>query len=362
MKLWEGMNERVRFFIKSFFIVFSVYLGFKFILPLVLPFVFAYILAWIVGPITEFLYKKIRIPRIIGGSASLLLLITIIAMLMFFLMNLLVKQTVNLIRNMPIYLNIMADRLDNICSSCDELLGLAAGSVRAVVDDNMLKMVDRVKTDIIPGMTARTLYFTVKIVGFIGIILIIFISAVLIIKEKPELKMKYKNTDIYKEITKVTSRLADAGIAYLRSQLLIMVLVAASIVTGLVLIGNNYALLLGLGIALIDALPIIGSGMILIPWSIIMLLNGNLYAAAIIITVYLVCQIIREVLEPKLIGNRIGVKPLYTLVSMYIGLKLFGVAGFILGPIGLIIIITIIKVINDKEAMSYSLDKGGKLE
>lgn len=362
MKLWEGINERIRLFIKLVIIVFSVYLGFRFILPLILPFAIAYILAWIVWPATEFLYKRVRIPRIIGGSASLLLLILFISIGMFYLGNLLIKQTINFVRNIPAYLSILAGKLDSICSSCDELLGLAAGSARTIVDDNMLKIVDKVKTDIIPGVTARTLYFTVRVVGFVGILLIIFISAVLIIKEIPELRLKYKNTNIYKDITKVTSKLADAGVAYLKSQLLIMVLVAICIVTGLVLIGNNYALLLGLGIALLDALPVIGSGMILIPWSIIMLINGNIYAAAILITAYLICQIIREVIEPKLIGNRIGIKPLYTLISMYIGLKLFGFAGFILGPIGLIIIKTVINVWNDKATIPYSLDKGVDLE
>jgi predicted PurR-regulated permease PerM len=82
--------------------------------------------------------------------------------------------------------------------------------------------------------------------------------------------------------------------------------------------------------------------MILIPWTIIMLINGNIFAAAVLITVYLLSQIIREVAEPKLIGNKIGIRPLYTLISMFIGLKLFGAAGFILGPIGLIIIIAIL--------------------
>ena len=79
-----------------------------------------------------------------------------------------------------------------------------------------------------------------------------------------------------------------------------------------------------------------------------MLMNGNIYAAAILITIFLVCQILREVLEPKLIGNRIGVKPLYTLISIYIGVKLFSIIGFILGPIGLVIIITVYKVVNEK--------------
>jgi len=178
----------------------------------------------------------------------------------------------------------------------------------------------------------------------------------------PDFKSKYKNTDLFRDFTEVTSRLGDMGVAYFRSQMLIMVLIALCIVTGLMLIGNDYALLLGLSIAFMDALPVLGTGLILVPWSIISLINGNIYAAAILITTYLACQIIREVLEPKLIGNKIGIKPLYTLISMYIGLRLFGVAGFILGPVGLIIIITVIKLLNEKAPVSYTLDKGAKLE
>lgn len=362
MSLWEGMSEKVKFLLKLAIIILGVYLSIRFILPLILPFIFAYFLAWVVRPVTEFMYNKFKIPRIIGGSASLILLIALIGFGLFYIVNILIKESINLMKNIPVYLNILAGKLDNICNSCDELLGLARGSARAVVDDHMMKMVDKVKTDVIPGMTAQTVTLLVKIIGFVGVILIILISAVLILKEVPEIKQKYKNMDLYNDVTKVTSKLADAGIAYLRSQLFIMLFVAVAIVLGLVLIGNNYALLLGLGIAILDALPLIGSGMILIPWCIIMLINGNIYAAAILITVYLVCQIIREVLEPKLIGNRIGIKPLYTLISMYIGLRLFGVAGFILGPVSLLIIITILKVMNDKEPVPYSLDKDGNLE
>ena len=89
-----------------------------------------------------------------------------------------------------------------------------------------------------------------------------------------------------------------------------------------------------------------------------MLINGNLFAAAVLITVYLLCQIIREVTEPKLIGDKIGIKPLYTLISMYIGLRLFGIAGFILGPIGLITITAILKGVNDRENCDTNSDKG----
>jgi len=88
-----------------------------------------------------------------------------------------------------------------------------------------------------------------------------------------------------------------------------------------------------------------------------MLINGNIYGAAILFTTYLLCQIVREILEPKLIGNQIGIKPLFTLISMYIGVRLFSIAGFFLGPIGLIIIITIVRVLSEKHSLQLANKK-----
>ncbi len=341
-------RARLKFILIIVLTSLGVYLCFRFVLPLVLPFLIAYFLAWTVRPTTEFLFRRCKVPRIIGGTFSLLVLTTAVGTGLFFLVNTLLKQAINFIRNIPIYVTIIADKLDNICKNSDELFGLAVGTMRSVVDDNLIQMTNNVKANIMPSITQRMIGVTIALVGAIGIILIILVSAVLIVKDLPAFHKKYENKDFYKDIHRVMEKLADAGIAYLRSQLIIMVIVALICVLGLTILKNNYALLIGVGIAIMDALPILGSGIILIPWSIIMLMNGNIYAAAILVTIFLICQIIREVLEPKLIGNRLGIKPLSTLVAMYIGLRLFSIAGFILGPIGLIIITTIVKIATEK--------------
>lgn len=326
----------------------GVYLSFRYILPLVLPFLVAYFLAWTVRPTTEFLYRRLKVPRILGGSISLLVLTAAIGTGLFYLVNTLLKQAIAFIKNIPVYATMIADKLDNICKSCDELLGFTMGTMRSVVDDNLLQMINNIKTNIMPSITQRTISLTVALVGAVGVILITLVSAVLILKDLPAFHKKYENREFYKDIHRVTDKLADAGVAYLRSQIIIMVIVALVCVLGLTILKNDYALLIGVGIAIMDALPILGSGIVLIPWSIIMLMNGNIYIAAVLVTIFLICQIIREILEPKLIGNRIGIKPLFTLAAMYIGLKLFSIAGFVLGPIGLIIIITIVKVVTEK--------------
>ncbi len=354
MKSWVEYRPRIKCLIIITITTLGVYLGFKYILPLILPFLFAYFLAWIIRPSTEFLYRKLKMPRIIGGILSLSVVLAVLGTALYYLFHTLLKQTIMLIRNIPIYAEAITGKLDYLCSGCDRAFGLMKGTMRGVMDDNMEHMVDHLKTNVMPGITQRTISFIIWIIAITGIFLIILISAVLIVKDLPDFHRKYGNSDFYRDVHKVTNKLADAGVAYLRSQLIIMVIVAFCSVLGLTILKNEYALLIGLIIALMDALPILGSGIVYIPWSIIMLINGNIFAAAILVTTFLVCQILREILEPKLIGNRIGIKPLFTLIAMYVGVNLFSIAGFVLGPIGLIIIITVVKVMNEKsEAESH---------
>ncbi len=344
---WEKLM-RIKGPILMLLISIGVYLSFRYLLGLVLPFLIAYFLAWIIRPVTESLYHRFRLPRILGGTLSLLLLFAVFGTGICLLINILIKQAFAFIRNLPVYLNMIANKLDRICQGCDELFGLDEGTLRTMVDDNLMRTVNRVKNNLMPQITEHTISITVGVIAFFGVLLIIFVSAVLIVKELPGFQERYENHNLYKDFHRITGKLSEAGAAYLRSQLIIMILVALLCILGLTLLHNDYAVLLGIGIAFMDALPVIGSGMIFIPWAIIMLMNGNIFSAAVLITIYLICQILREVLEPKLIGNRIGIKPLYTLIAMYIGLKLFSVIGFILGPIGLVIIITVYKVVNEK--------------
>lgn len=348
MKIRDENVVRIKGYLTIVLSTLGVYLGFKYFLPLFLPFVVSYFIAWMIRPITEFLYRKAKIPRIIGGSISLIGLLIIVGTGIYFLFHILLKQIFEFIRNLPVYINIITGKLDNFCNNCDKCFGLKDGSIRSLINDNLNSTVKRMKNEVIPSITEKSITYLIVFVSAIGVVLIILVAALLIVKDLPDIKERYQKNDMYQDIHKVTIKLTDVGVAYIRTQLIIMVIVAFVCVTSFVLLKNDYALLLGVGIAIMDALPILGSGLIFIPWSIIMLMNGNIYTAAVLITIFLLCQIIREILEPKLLGKRIGIKPLFTLIAMYIGVQLFSIAGFFLGPIGLVIIMTIVKVVNEK--------------
>lgn len=349
MKRWENDRLNLKLIASLIIITLIVYLFFRFMLGLILPFIFAYFLSWIIRPVTERLYDKLKIPRLVGGTILLLILYAVFGTAICMLANILVKEALAIIKNLPVYLEMIAGRLDSVCNYFDGLLGLDCGTARAFIDENILKLLNNVKEKLMPALTQHTYTIVVWLVGFISIMLIVFIAAVLITKEVPAFREKYDGNAVYEEFHRITGSLSEAGMAYLRTQLIIMIIVAVICVTALAIIKNDYALLLGLGIAILDALPLIGIGLVLIPWIIISLIQGKLFAAAILFTAYLLCQIVREILEPKLLGNRIGIRPLYTLMAMYAGIKLFGVAGFILGPVGLVIVKTIYKAIFYKD-------------
>lgn len=348
MKSQNERMEKIKGPLLLILITLLVYLSFKYLLGLIFPFLVAYFLAWIIRPVTESLYRKFKVPRILGGSAALFLLIAVFGTSICMLINILIKQSIAFIKNLPVYTEIIATKLDHLCEGCDDMFGLECGTMRNFLDDNLIASYNKARTGLMPKLTEHTVAITVGVLAFIGVLLIIFVAAVLIAKDLPGLREKYEKSELYQDIHKVTVKLSEAGIAYLRSQLIIMLIVAVICVLGLVLLHNEYALLIGVGIAIMDALPVLGIGLALIPWAIVVLMSGDIYQAAILFTIFLICQIVREVLEPRLIGNRIGVKPLFTLIAMYIGVKLFSIAGFFLGPIGLIVIITCYKVITEK--------------
>ena len=128
-------------------------------------------------------------------------------------------------------------------------------------------------------------------------------------------------------------RLSRLGRQYLRAYLFLGFLTFLQAFIGLAVLKIPYAFLLALAIAIVDVLPLLGTGVILIPWALIALLTGNVPLAIGLGILYGITTAVRQILEPKLIGDGLGLHPLLSLVAMYAGLRLFGVWGMILAPL-----------------------------
>lgn len=137
----------------------------------------------------------------------------------------------------------------------------------------------------------------------------------------------------------VYSTMKDAVGGYFRAQFKIMGVVFAIILVGLAILGVDYAILLALLIALLDFLPFFGTGAVMWPWAIYQLIERNYIMAVGLVIIWAVSQLIRQLIQPKLVGDSIGLEPIPTLILLYIGFRIGGAFGLIIAvPIGMIII------------------------
>lgn len=138
-------------------------------------------------------------------------------------------------------------------------------------------------------------------------------------------------------------KLADAGIKYVRAYLLILFITFVQLLVGFLCLKIPYALTLASVIALIDILPILGVGTALVPWSVVMFIRGDRFLGIGLLIIFVVIWIVRQVIEPKIVGHSMGISPLVTLIAMYSGYKLIGFSGLFIFPL----VIILIKNLND---------------
>ena len=357
MEKKEYLNKNQKKVLLTIGTIIAVYIGMKYLLPLFVPFLFAYFIAWLLRPIVSFCHRKFKLPLVVGGTIGVLLLLFTVSMILFYLGRIIINEVVLFLKNIPVYQQYLMQQLDGICSSCDQLFGLKSGTVRVMIDGQMGSIVGYVQYDILPKLTEQTIKIVVSIAGLFAIILIILVATVLLIKDMEEYQRGLRKSDFYKTIHRITVKLSETGIAYMKTQIIIMSFIAVINAIGFSILKNPYAILIGIFVGIFDAFPVLGSGLILVPWSIVMLLEKNFLAAAVIMTVFTLCQIVREILEPKLLGNKIGIKPVYDMIAMYVGVQLFGVIGFFLGPLSLVIIKTVVNTFSERESNTLDLTK-----
>lgn len=320
-----------------------VYLFFRYALLMFVPFILAYFFTKLLRPIVNWLYNKIKMLKMISTTILLIILVGIIATALFFLGKKLIEQISSLVSNMPIYQEVVTSGLQTISGACDKIFGLEKGQAYDFIYSNGTKFFVGVEERMVTNITQRSFGIAALMISIISKVIIVFIGVLMMMKDYDEYKKIYENSRFYEDIHKVTGKLSETGIAYLKTQAIIMMITAAIMTCGLLLIKNKYALLIGILVSLLDAFPAVGCGLVLIPWAIIELLSKDILHATVIITIYLICELMRQFLEPKLLGDRIGIKPIYLLMAMVIGVELFGILGFLLGPLGLVIISAVVK-------------------
>lgn len=318
-------------------IIGAMYILFGYILPLVIPFLAAFLIAKMINPLVTFLYIKFHITRGISGGVSVLLFVGMIGFLGGTVFYTLILQIKTLLLYIPFYQNRMSEFLTLNCIKIDKMLALSNGQTLNFLKNNMGQMGDNILADIGPNITNQSIQVLTWLFGCIGIVFIIIIATVIISMDYEKILKRIKQSSLGPVYIRLSSHLSGALGAYIKAQFIIFICDTSICTLALALIGNPYPLLIGFLIGIVDALPIFGSGIILLPYSAYGFLTGQWTTGFVLLLTYISCTLTRQMVEPKIIGNKIGISRLTTLITMYIGFQIFGLVGFVLGPIAYII-------------------------
>ncbi len=322
--------------------IFIAYLAFKYVFGAIAPFIIAIIAASLVEAPVRFLTVKLKLPRSLSSSICIVLLLLIIVALGAFLSTFIWKEGKQLILNIPEYINWLVEYVEKLIQNND-------GIFAHLPDETIAKVSDYITNYDYSALITGSLGS--EVIGYAGnmvvyipnaivFVIVSIVSSVFMSISFPTVKrfiLAQLNLAQREIMIEIKQTLFSTVGKYLRSYSLLMLITFVELWAFFLIFGFKPALPLAFLISIVDILPILGVGTILIPWSLISLLTGSPWQALILICMYIVITIVRQVLEPKVIGHHVGMLPILTLFCIWVGLKLFGFFGMFLIPITVVI-------------------------
>ena len=262
--------------------VLCLYLGYK-LLGFFMPFVVGWVIAAIASPVVNWLEKRVKLIKKWGSALIIIGVLGMVGLLIYLLASTIAREVVSLIQNMPEMYQDLESGMDTIGESLNGVFRLLPAGVQEGWHTMMDNLVSR--------------------------------------------------------MTMVVDNLKYAVGGYFKAQLKIMVVVYVLLLVGFLVLRIHFSFLLAFLIAFLDFLPFFGTGTALIPWAVYKFMMGNYKMVAGLLILYGVTQLVRQLIQPKLVGDSMGLKPLVTLVLLYAGYKAGGVFAMIFAvPVGLIVI------------------------
>ena len=310
-----------------------------------MPFLIAFIISLIIEPAIRYLMKKTKMTRKMSSIIIFIIVFSIIIGVITWGIISLISESTNLLQTLNIY-------IDKAYTQIQDVIGKLE-ITKISISNNVLDIAQNASRELLLKISTWLTQFLTKLINIVtsipvmGIYTVITILSVYFIcTDKIYILDLMEHHMSKKWVQKIGTHIKEISKSlggYLKAEA-ILVLVSFTIsVIGLYFfkfIGMNikYPLLIALGIGFVDALPILGSGTVMLPWAIISALNGDLKLGIAVIVLWIIMSIVRQILEPKIVSGKIGIHPIFTLIAMYTGFKIIGVMGMLVGPIVLIIL------------------------
>ncbi|MBQ8527927.1 MAG: sporulation integral membrane protein YtvI [Lachnospiraceae bacterium] len=326
-----------------------VFLLVVFVLPKVLvffmPFVVGALIAMCASPLVQFLERRMRIRRKAGSAFTIVLAVGLVALILYGVGHLLFEQAAGFIENLPMMWASLSRDFAQAGDRLQVIFNKMPKQIREeweVLADNISQYAGNLIGNLSSPTVEKVGEFAKNVPGFIVSIVMALLSAYFFVANKEEVQEYYRRyvpQPLKEKWDIVRNSLKKAFGGYLIAQLKIEVWMYLLLFVGLKIAGVNYVSLVALGIAVLDLLPVFGTGTVLVPWAVIKVIGGHYTTAVILITLWGIGQLVRQMIQPKIVGESLGMPAIPTLFLLYIGWEISGVTGMILAvPVGLVFV------------------------
>lgn len=308
-----------------------------FVLPVSIPLIAALVTALCLSPVAQALHKRAKIKRNLAVLIVFTVFICFIGFTGYYVTTQAITQGTEIIENLPQYVN----DLNRVWLNLQSNLESEYENLPPEIVQEINIQVTRTLNDIRGVISQRNLINDVasvisSIPGYFITFIVYLISLFLFMIELPSLKEKlftYFSEQTKEKFNFMTSRLKEVFLGFFKAQLQVSIIIFIATLIGLLFIAPEVALLMAFIIWFIDLIPIIGSIVILAPWAAFQLIVGNYSTGTHLLILAAILLIIRRTIEPKVMGQNIGLSPLATLIAMYLGVVFFNIVGLIIGPL-----------------------------
>lgn len=303
------------------------------------PFFIAIIIALMLEKAVEYIVKKTKISRKIVGTCLVILFYALIALIIYMGLSKIIKEAFSIATDLPKILDYIKETYQGLY---DKYIS-AMKNIPSALNEKIYEL----GMDVLGNLSKYITKLFNGTINFIIFIPNIFIYAVItllatlfLVTDRRKMSM-YIHEMLPKKFVRKIKNIFKGTISslahYLKAQFIMSGITYVELLVSFIVLKIGYPFTLALVVALIDALPILGVGSVLIPWGIYYAIIGNIKLAIGLLITYAVIIVVRQLIEPRIVSNNIGVHPFITLISMYIGFKIFGIFGLIIGPIVMVV-------------------------
>ncbi|PWU68976.1 sporulation integral membrane protein YtvI [Gracilibacillus dipsosauri] len=308
-----------------------------FILPVSIPLIIAFITALVLNPLIRWFMRVAKMNRKLAVTTVFILFLLLISTIGTYAVTKLITQVIQFTENLPDYIvqinHKLAEWEANLEHVTEDLPDELMDQVKSEIEGTLLTLSNQLREILNIEKIAKAISLVPE---YLVSLLVYLIGLFLFMLELPKLKSigySHLTERTAEKVKFMNARLSYVILGFFKAQFLVSVIIFIVSLIGLLIIVPEYALIMSLIIWIIDFIPIIGSIVILGPWALYMFIVGDLFVGIQLSILAIILLAIRRTVEPKVMGKHIGLSPLATLIAMYVGLKLLGLLGFIVGPL-----------------------------